>query len=63
MDGLKDNNNLKLVRRQQVELKLSDRASNRRKRAKETSGPRWAGLFLFIVTLLVSLFFYLKGGE
>lgn len=45
------------------DLKQLERASVRRKRAKETSGPRWAGLFLFVATILVSIFFYLKGGK
>jgi len=59
----KDIKNLKPVRGQQLELKQPDRMGSRRKRPEKSSGSRWTGLFLFIVTLLVSLFFYLKGGR
>jgi len=59
----KDIKNLKPVRGQQLELKQPVRTGSRRKRPEKSSGSRWTGLFLFIVTLLVSLFFYLKGGR
>lgn len=31
------------------------------KKKPEYTGSRWAGLVLFIITLLISLLFYLKG--
>jgi hypothetical protein len=63
MNDQKEVKNLKPVKGEQLELKELERASARRKKSKETSGPRWGGLFLFLLTLLVSLFFYLKGGK
>ncbi|MBI5357095.1 hypothetical protein HZB78_05825 [Candidatus Collierbacteria bacterium] len=63
MNDQKEINNLKPVKGEQMELKELERAGARRKKAKETSGSRWAGLFLFIATILVSVFFYLKGGK
>ena len=63
MNDKKDIKNSKPVRGEQLELKQSSRTGNRRKRPEKSSGSRWTGLFLFIVTLLVSLFFYLKGGK
>lgn len=63
MNDKKDIKNLKPVRGEQLELKRQDRMGNRRKRPERSSGSRWTGLFLFIVTLLISLFFYLKGGR
>lgn len=63
MNDQKEIKNLKPVKGEQLDLKHLERASLRRKKAKETSGPRWAGLFLFIATILLSVFFYLKGGR
>lgn len=63
MNDQKEVKNLKPVKGEQLDLKQLERASVRRKKTKETSGPRWAGLVLFIATILVSLFFYLKGGK
>lgn len=63
MNDKKDIKNLKPVRGEQLELKQPARTGNRRKRPEKSSGSRWTGLFLFILTLLVSLFFYLKGGR
>lgn len=63
MNDQKEVKNLKPVKGEQLELKQLERASARRKKTKETSGPRWAGLFLFIATILLSVLFYLKGGK
>lgn len=63
MNDQKEIKNLKPVKGEQLELKQLERTSARRKKAKETSGPRWAGVFLFIATILLSAFFYLKGGR
>jgi|GEM_PF-4654272 len=63
MNDPKEIKNLKPVRGQQLELKQSTRTGGRRKIPERSSGPRWTGLFLFIVTILVSVFFYLKGGR
>ncbi|MEK9171192.1 MAG: hypothetical protein AAB823_00610 [Patescibacteria group bacterium] len=63
MNDQKEVKNLKPVKGEQLELKQLERASARRKKTKETSGPRWAGLVLFVVTILISIFFYLKGGK
>lgn len=63
MNDQKETKNLKQVKGEQLKLKQLERASARRKKAKETSGSRWTGLFLFVVTILLSAFFYLKGGR
>lgn len=63
MNDQKETKKLKPVKGEQLELKQLERASLRRKKTKETSGSRWAGLFLFIATILISIFFYLKGGK
>ena len=63
MNDQKEIKNLKPVKGEQLELKELERVSARRKKAKETSGPRWAGLVLFIATILASIFFYLRGGK
>lgn len=63
MNDQKEVKNLKPVKGEQLELKQLERASVRRKKAKEISGPRWAGLLLFIATILLSALFYLKGGR
>lgn len=63
MNDQKETKNLKPVKGEQLELKQLERASLRRKKTKETSGPRWVGVFLFVVTILLSAFFYLKGGK
>jgi len=63
MNDKKNIKNLKSAKGQQLELKPSDRISSRRKRPEKFSGSRWTGLFLFIITLLISLLFYLKGSK
>jgi hypothetical protein len=63
MNDQKEIKNIKPVKGEQLELKQLERVSLRRKKAKETSGPRWVGLFLFIATILLSLVFFLKGGR
>lgn len=63
MNDQKEIKNIKPVKGEQLDLKQLERASARRKKAKETSGPRWAGLLLFIATILLSALFYLKGGK
>jgi hypothetical protein len=63
MNDQKEIKNLKPVKGEQLELKQLERASLRRKKAKGASGPRWAGLLLFLATILLSAFFYLKGGK
>ncbi len=63
MNDQKEVKNLKPVKGEQLDLKELERASARRKKAKETFGPRWGGLLLFIATILASVFFYFKGGK
>ena len=38
------------------------RGRSRTTKRQEVSGSRWAGLILLIITILISLFFYARGG-
>lgn len=63
MNDQKEIKNLKPVRGEQLELKRQDRMGSRRRKSEKSSGSRWTGVFLFIATILISIFFYLKGGK